>query len=71
MFASKLARFLNRNTSTLQELGVSKRNFTNNNWRQFETVLESMVPYRREALLRSLSVQNESPYAAARMDPVR
>ena len=46
----------------VEELGQSPVAWAAQTWRQFEAILERIVPYRRDELLRLLTEQRERPY---------
>lgn len=62
MFAGVLARHAWRHRGLLREMGLSVAGFCRATWPVFESALERMVPYHREALIAALLRQREQPY---------
>ena len=65
MFVAKLGRVLAEHRGLLGRLGIGWHDFVFPCWSSFTELLETMVPYRRERLLRTLLNQREQPYAKA------
>lgn len=71
LFFVHLRRMLRQDHAILAQAGVTPRAFARDSWKRFNQVLETVVPYRRESLMKSLVVQREKPYGEARELPVR
>jgi hypothetical protein len=65
MFAVAIKGLTLHHRPLLRALNCTPRQFSQRCWAGFETVLERMVPYRREALLARLLDQRENRYAKA------
>jgi hypothetical protein len=63
MFAAALALTLYHRGRLIRAAGSTRVAFAKTVWQNFRGVLESVVPYRREALLNALLSQREKPYA--------
>lgn len=62
MFAGVLARHAWRHRLLLGGMDAGVAGFCRVTWSAFESALERMVPYRREALIAALLRQREQPY---------
>jgi hypothetical protein len=62
MFAALLPVRLVEQRGLLRALGVSPIAHADATWQHFSRMLECVVPYRRDALLRLLTTQRERPY---------
>lgn len=71
LFIIHLRRMLRQDHALLAQADVTPRAFARESWRRFAAVLESMVPYRRDELMKSLRAQRELPYGDAREMPGR
>lgn len=65
MFAMKLARTLAQDSPLISATQQPHGSFTAACWDRFRQVLEVMVPYHREHLMRALIQQREQPYGRA------
>lgn len=65
LFYIHVRRMLRHDTALLTQAGMTPRDFAKQSWQQFSVVLETMVPYRRESLMKMLKVQREKPYGDA------
>lgn len=66
LFFIHLRRMLRQDHALLAVARITPREFARQSWQRFAAVLESMVPYRRDELMKSLKVQSEKPYGEAR-----
>lgn len=71
LFVVHLKRVLTQDRELFKTSGVSRASFAMDAWRRFECVLETMVPYRRDMLLRTLRGQSEKPYEHASLPALR
>ena len=65
MFATAFKGITLHHRALLKTTGCQPRDFASHCWSNFESILEHMVPYRREALLARLLDQSENPYGKA------
>jgi hypothetical protein len=65
MFAMKLARMLAQDSPLISAMRQPHGTFTASCWDRFSRVLEEMVPYHREHLMRALLLQRDQPYGRA------
>ena len=63
MWAILLAATIARHRRLIRACGSTRARFLVGSMRQFNGILERMVPYRRDALLSSLLNQRQDPYA--------
>lgn len=71
LFFIHLRRMVRQDHALLAVAQVTPREFAHQSWQRFAAVLESMVPYRRDELMKSLRAQRELPYGDAREIPGR
>lgn len=67
LFTAILADAAYRRGPLLRACGSTRRDFANGCRREFQEILERVVPYRRDALVHALLTQREKPYEKPRM----